>query len=112
MARPVYSTRLFRAAAFAGPPVVFLTAPVGFVTVVKAISISVGTTAGTAHAWVEDDEGGKLAQLHESTAGLTDPLTLVFFGEWVFEPGETLSPATSVPTIADFHVAGYLLVAP
>jgi len=90
---------------------VFFAAPPGFVTVVKAISIVIGTTVLEASAWVEDDEGGKLAWAHAANTPTTSPFTSVFFGEWVLQPTETLSPATSLPTIADFHVAGFLLTA-
>jgi len=110
--RPVYSTRLFRAASFAGGPTVFFAAPAGFVTVVKCIHIVTGSTLAVAHAWVEDDEGGKLAMLFGTGTPNADPISHLEYGEWVLEAGETLSPATTAPTIADFYVSGYLLTVP
>lgn len=112
MASPVYSTRLFRQHSVAGAPGVAFAAPAGFVTVVKQISIVIGATALVASAWVEDDEGGKLAWAHASDDFTTAPFTSIFYGEWVLLVGETLSPVTDLPTIADFYVSGFLLAAP
>lgn len=109
MASVPYSTRLFRAHSIAGSGGVFFTAPSGFVTVVKHISIVIGATAFEASAWVEDDEGSKLAWAHASDSVTTSPFTSLWYGEWVMLVGETLSPVTSLPTIADFYVSGYLL---
>jgi len=111
MAANPYSSRLFRAAGFAGGPTVFFTAPAGYVTVVKSLSIVIGTTMLEASAWIEDDEGGKLVWAHASDAVETSPNTWQWWGAWVMLPGETLSPATSLPTIADFYASGYLLAA-
>jgi hypothetical protein len=103
---------MFRAAGFAGGPTVFFTAPAGYVTVVKQISIVIGATLLEASAWVEDDAGGKLAWAHASDAVTTSPFTSIFLGPWTLLAGESLSPATSLPTIADFYASGYLLALP
>lgn len=109
MPLPVYSARIFRAIAFAGGPEVFFTAPEGFVTVVKDITITTGSAAVSQSAWVEDDEGGKLAWHYVSGTLTTDPLTTKFYGEWVMLAGETLAAATGTETTADFYVSGFLL---
>lgn len=112
MARQIYSQRLFRAHSIAGDPGVFFTAPDGFVTVVKQISIVIGATAFVASAWVEDDEGGKLVWAHASDDITTAPTTWLWYGEWVLLPTETLTPVTDLPTIADFYCSGFLLKTP
>lgn len=112
MALPVYSSRIFRAHSIAGSPGVFFTAPAGFVSVVKHISIVIGATAFEASAWVEDDEGSKLVWAHASDDITTAPTTWLWYGEWVMLPGETLAPVTNLPTIADFYASGFLLANP
>lgn len=90
---------------------VFFSCPVGFVAVVKTISITVGANVADVHAWIEDDEGGKLASMFQSNTLGNPPFTYLAFGDWVLMTGETLSPATNGIT-ADFWVSGYLLTQP
>jgi hypothetical protein len=107
----VFSTRLFRAAGYAGAPTVQFACPAGFVAVVKSISIAHGFEITAGQAWVQDDEGGKLVSIQTSAGSANQVFT--WFGEWVYLEGETLSPATdSGVTVCDFHVAGYLLTLP
>jgi hypothetical protein len=107
----VFSTRLFRARGYSGAPSVQFAVPAGFVAVVKAISIVHGVQATTGEAWVEDDEAGQLVAVTTPAGSHREVFT--WFGEWVFLPAETLSPATdSVATACDFHVAGFLLTLP
>lgn len=100
---------MFRAPSFAGAPVVFFTAPAGFVTVVKQISIVIGATVLEASAWVQDDEGGRLVWAHAADTPLTSPQSWQFEGPWTLLPGETLAPATDGITVADFYASGFLL---
>ena len=90
----------------------FFTAPINYVTVVKSMSITIGSTVLTASAWIEDDEGGKLLWAHATGTPTSSPFTLTDWGMWVMLPGETLAAATDAPTIADFYASGYLLAAP
>lgn len=107
----VYSARFVRAASFSGPPVVFFTVPAGFVAVVREISIVVGTNVSVVEAWIEDDEGGRLAVLAQDGTPPFSPTGLQLEGRWTYLTGETLAPATNGIT-ADFHAAGYLLALP
>lgn len=109
MPLPVYSARLARAASFAGGPEVFFSAPAGFVTVVKCMSIVTGSAAVSQSAWIEDDESGKILWHFASGDLGVDPKTTIAFGEWVFLETETISFATDTETTADFFVSGYLL---
>ena len=89
----------------------FFTAPSGFVTVVRTIAIVVGVNVVDVEAWIEDDEGGRLAVLSQTGTPPFGPTNLLADGRWTFDAGETLAPATNGIT-ADFHVSGYLLSLP
>jgi hypothetical protein len=89
--------------------------PPGIVAVVKAITIVWGdVTVSGLDAWVVD---GSLAKLCRKTiAALTQPDQLIggtalFFGWWVYTPGESLAVQTATGT-CDFLASGYELTLP
>lgn len=108
---PVYSTRFIRATSFAGGYVSFFTAPVGFVSVVKCISITMGATVASEEASVQDNAGTKLFTAHATGTPTTEPQTFLWNGMHVMLVGEELGCSTALGTIADIVVSGYLLSA-
>lgn len=114
MARPVYSALLFRAPGFTGGPTVQYINPMTFRTVVKTISIVWGDILVTGlDAWVQTQDLTKLARTTRLGTPPPDVAggTMVYFGDWVLGPGDTLSSQTTSGT-CDFYVSGYQLSLP
>jgi hypothetical protein len=111
MPAPVYSTRFIHAQGFAGGFVSFFSAPSGFVTVVKCISITMGATVASEEASVQDGTGLKLFTAHATGTPTTEPQTFLWNGMYVMLVGESLGCSTALGTIADIVVSGYLLSA-
>ena len=112
---PVFSARLIQQPSVTGGPLLAYTAPTGFITVVKCITVVWGdVTVSGLDAWVIDDSGAKLVrrtiaagvQPYEELGGCD-----VFYGAWAYNGGDGLSVQTASGT-ADFLASGYQLTLP
>ena len=111
----VYSDVFVDAPAVSGGPFVAYTAPAGFLTVVKNLSITWGDVVlSDLDAWWVISSGTKLARMQingggpfQNTGGGTQQL----WGMWALPPGTVLSVQTASGT-ADFHASGYRLALP
>ncbi len=112
MALPVYSASFGREPSVSGGPVALYTVPPGKIAVVKCMTITYGNIiASGLDAWFQDDATCKLCR-YAWAFGPGTPTnyggTALFFGDWTFIAGETISIQTAAGT-ADFTAAGYLL---
>lgn len=111
----VFSAQLFAAPGVSGGPFVQYTAPPGYLTVVRCISIVWGDiTVSGLDAWVQS---GNLTKLCRKTWALTfSDVTeyggvLINNGRWAIEAGDTLSVQTAAGT-CDIFASGYELKLP
>lgn len=111
----VYSSRIIQESGFSGGPSVVYVCPPGVVTLVKCITIVWGdVTVSGLDAWAQDFSGAKLVrrtiaagvQPYEELGGCD-----VFYGSWVYYPGESLLLQTATGT-CDFTAAGFQLAEP
>jgi hypothetical protein len=111
----VYSTKFIEAPGFSGGPSYRYAVPVGFVAVVKCITIVWGNViASGLDAWVQTDLLTKLVRHTISIPGQTtddDGGTALYFGSWVLEAGQQLGVQTVAGT-CDVWASGYLLSLP
>lgn len=115
MASPVYSTRFGSAAGFSGGPTTFYTVPLGYLAVLRTITIIFGNvTISGVDAWVQLTSLEKLARATWFTT-LGDPTnngeTRVYDLRTVINESEQLQFQTVAGTV-DFAVSGYLLTLP
>lgn len=111
----VYSRRLFSAPSSTGGPTTVFTAPAGFTTVVKCITIVWGDVAVSGlDAWVQLLDGTKLVRRTLTFPG-SDPAyiggSLLWYGHMAMDADDTLSVQTASGT-ADFAASGYALSLP
>lgn len=118
MSKPVYSRQLVLQESFQGGPLNFYSVPVGFVTVIKFISLTYGINVTP--GWMAVLESTTGAKLFAAGAGLTevpthDFVTAAEFGTWTLEYPQGISLATGGSPVAwfgDFAVSGYELSLP
>lgn len=115
MASRTYSTQFIQRAAVTGPATLVYEVPLGFLAVVKCITIVWGDiTVSGLDAWVQAANLAKLAR-YSWTATLAQPTniggTALFWGAWACEPLDTLSVQTAAGT-CDITASGYLLSLP
>lgn len=111
---PVYSTNFGRAPGFTGGPSTLFTVSTGLIAVVKCMSIVWGNIIGSGFdGWFMDDSGAKIARYAWAVTS-EDPFnyggTMVYYGNWVFNEGESIEIQTVAGT-GDFSCSGYLFSA-
>lgn len=111
----VYSTQFFNATSVSGGPTEQFVVPVGFIAVVKDVTIIWGDVTITGvDAWVQDNNLCKLARYtwFTSTTSLTNNGgTFTKWGMAVLLQGQSLYSQTVAGTV-DMTCAGYLLRTP
>lgn len=115
MASSVFSLNFFRHPAQGGGPTDEYTCPTGHVAVVKCITITWGDiVASGLDAWVQTQDLTKLLRYSWAfTLGTPTNFggTLVGYGSWTFNSGETLQSQCNAGT-CDIQASGYLLTLP
>lgn len=111
-----YSTQLFMLPGVFGGPYTAYTVPPGKIAVAKCFTITWGDiNISGLDAYVQKSDGTKLARVTYYIS-FTDPQfdyggTQLFWGMFVFNPGEIIQVSSPVGT-CDFHGSGYLLASP
>lgn len=110
MAAPVYSSRFIVAKGLAGSSST-ITVPVGFVYIVKQLTVWANSTAGSIDAYFHD-LGSGAALFHGGVAG-GGAGWFGFYGALVFEPGDSFNweVIETLGEAADVFASGYVLTA-
>jgi hypothetical protein len=115
MAFPVYSRRLFSVPSFSGGPFTAFTAPAGFTTVVKTITIVWGdVTLSDLDAWVQLLDLTKLTRITIHGGSSVPEViggALLWNGSMAMDEADELQIQTADGT-CDFAASGYALSLP